>query len=176
MKSMLIYLEAARYKVQNALTELDGKPKQFHPLASHIHMTRDRQGLQQSVLRVPYWAKNEAMGDQNNHDSSDWMGREAGDGTSVQPDSDFGTIFILFFTSSPPLHTSRFPSQFLPLNFYTFLSPKPQTLTFVSSTPLHFILFSTQKSVNFLIINKFQTNFQASAAIKIISAACTTCL
>ncbi|KAK6622150.1 hypothetical protein RUM44_001957 [Polyplax serrata] len=89
MKSMLIYLEAARYKVQSALIELDGRPKQPHPLASHIHMTRDRQGLQQSVLRVPGWAKNEAMSDHTDQDSTDWTGREAGDGTSVQPDSDF---------------------------------------------------------------------------------------
>lgn len=57
-------------------------------------MTRDRQGLQQSVLRVPGWAKNEAMSDHTDQDSTDWTGREAGDGTSVQPDSDFGGFKI----------------------------------------------------------------------------------
>lgn len=49
---MLIYFEATRYKVQNALAELDSKPRTGHPLASHITITRDKSGLQQSVLKV----------------------------------------------------------------------------------------------------------------------------
>lgn len=49
---MLTYLEAARYKVQSALAELEGGPPVSHPLAGHIHVTRDRQGYQQSVLKV----------------------------------------------------------------------------------------------------------------------------
>lgn len=97
MKSMLIYLEAARYKVQSALSELDGRTKPSHPLASHIQVTRDRQGLQQSILKVPQWARNEAIGNQSQPDSPDWTGREAGDGTSVQPDSDFGKLISLNF-------------------------------------------------------------------------------
>lgn len=81
---MLLYLEATRYKVQATLSELDGRPRPGHPLASHIHVTRDRQGLQQSLLKIPQWAKME-------EDSpTDWNGREAGDGTSALPDSDFG--------------------------------------------------------------------------------------
>lgn len=52
MRSMLTYLEAARYKVQNALADIEGQTKISHPLASHIQMTRDRQGLQQSILKV----------------------------------------------------------------------------------------------------------------------------
>ena len=52
MRSMLTYLEAARYKVQNVLAELEGKANQPHPLASHIIVHRDRQGLQQSILKV----------------------------------------------------------------------------------------------------------------------------
>lgn len=52
MKYMLTYLEAARYKVSNALAEVDVKPKTSHPLSSHIHVIRDKQGLQQSVLKV----------------------------------------------------------------------------------------------------------------------------
>lgn len=52
MRSMLAYLEAARYKVQSALAEMEGRQKESHPLASHIHITRDRQGLQQSILKV----------------------------------------------------------------------------------------------------------------------------
>jgi len=52
MRSMLTYLEAMRYKVQGALAELDGRARVGHPLAAHIQVTRDRQGLQQSVLKV----------------------------------------------------------------------------------------------------------------------------
>lgn len=49
---MLTYLEGARYKVQNALAELDSRPKTGHRLAPHITITRDKSGLQQSVLKV----------------------------------------------------------------------------------------------------------------------------
>lgn len=49
---MLTYLEAARYKVQSVLAELEGRPNQTHPLSSHIIVHRDRQGLQQSILKV----------------------------------------------------------------------------------------------------------------------------
>lgn len=49
---MLTYLEGARYKVQNALAEMDSRPKTGHPLASHINITRDKSGLQQSILKV----------------------------------------------------------------------------------------------------------------------------
>lgn len=52
MRSMLTYLEAARYKVQSALAEMEGQPRASHPLAAHIQVTRDRTGLQQSVLKV----------------------------------------------------------------------------------------------------------------------------
>lgn len=55
---MLTYLEGARFKLQSALLELDHKPRGSHPLAPHIQITRDRTGLQQSVLKVPLWLKN----------------------------------------------------------------------------------------------------------------------
>lgn len=55
---MLTYLEGARFKLQSALLELDHKPRGSHPLASHIQITRDRTGLQQSILKVPLWLKN----------------------------------------------------------------------------------------------------------------------
>nr|CAD7567405.1 unnamed protein product [Timema californicum] len=88
MRSMLTYLEAARYKVQSALAELDGRSRGSHPLASHIQVTRDRQGLQQSVLKVPPWVRKESL-DLLAGDSPDWTDRGAADGNSVQPDSDF---------------------------------------------------------------------------------------
>lgn len=49
---MLTYLEGAKYKVQSALAELDCRPRTGHPLASHITITRDKAGLQQSILKV----------------------------------------------------------------------------------------------------------------------------
>ena len=54
---MLTYLEGARFKLQSALLELDHKPRGSHPLAAHIQITRDRTGLQQSILKVPLWLK-----------------------------------------------------------------------------------------------------------------------
>ena len=55
MRSMLTYLEAARYKVHGTLSELDGQSRASHPLAPHIQVTRDRQGFQQSILKVCWW-------------------------------------------------------------------------------------------------------------------------
>lgn len=59
IRSMLTYLEGARYKLQSALLELDHRPRGSHPLAQHIQITRDRTGLQQSILKVPLWLKND---------------------------------------------------------------------------------------------------------------------
>ncbi|CAH2001676.1 unnamed protein product [Acanthoscelides obtectus] len=113
MKSMLTYLEGARYKVQSALAELDSRPRIGHPLAPHITVTRDKSGLQQSVLKVPQWLRDEwcetdksPLSEKslksNNSDKSDnsdphindvddheWLDRGAADGNSNQPDSDF---------------------------------------------------------------------------------------
>lgn len=47
IRSMLTYLEGARFKLQSALLELDHKPRGSHPLGPHIQITRDRTGLQQ---------------------------------------------------------------------------------------------------------------------------------
>ncbi|CAB3259075.1 unnamed protein product [Arctia plantaginis] len=55
MRSMLTYLEAVRYKITASLNELDNRPIVHHPLASHIQIIRDKQGLQQSILKVPPW-------------------------------------------------------------------------------------------------------------------------
>lgn len=55
---MLTYLEGTRFKLQSALLELDHEPRGSHPLAPHIQITRDRTGLQQSILKVPLWLKN----------------------------------------------------------------------------------------------------------------------
>ncbi|XP_012257873.2 uncharacterized protein LOC105687086 isoform X2 [Athalia rosae] len=99
MRSMLTYLEAARYKVGGALSEIEGGKRGKHPLAQHILVSRDRQGLQQSVLKVPNWVKNELpeqlqanQNDLDDHltkdretDNRDWADRTAGDGNSENP-------------------------------------------------------------------------------------------
>ncbi|XP_066147360.1 uncharacterized protein Nost [Euwallacea fornicatus] len=113
MKSMLTYLEGARYKVQSALAELDSRPRTGHPLAPHIIITRDKSGLQQSVLKVPQWLREEFfetdrsplsekslkseksdnsdshINDVEDHVLHDWTLRGAADGNSNQPESDF---------------------------------------------------------------------------------------
>ncbi|CAH2103085.1 unnamed protein product [Euphydryas editha] len=55
MRSMLTYLEAVRYKITSSLNELDSRPPTQHPLATHIQVVRDKQGLQQSILKIPPW-------------------------------------------------------------------------------------------------------------------------
>lgn len=56
MRSMVTYLEAARYKVGGTLAEIEGSERDNkHPFAEHILVSRDKQGLQQSVLKVYEW-------------------------------------------------------------------------------------------------------------------------
>ncbi|KAL0852319.1 hypothetical protein ABMA28_000525 [Loxostege sticticalis] len=55
VRSMLTYLEAIRFKITTSLNELDSRPPIQHPLATHIQIVRDKQGLQQSILKVPPW-------------------------------------------------------------------------------------------------------------------------
>ncbi|XP_029673399.1 uncharacterized protein LOC115241670 [Formica exsecta] len=99
MRSMLLYLEAARYKVGGTLAEVEGSKRSKHPLSDHILVSRDKQGLQQSVLKVPSWAKNESFEIQDDDDeleihltkdqdadqTRDWVDRTAGDGNSENP-------------------------------------------------------------------------------------------
>ncbi|XP_034944053.1 uncharacterized protein Nost isoform X2 [Chelonus insularis] len=99
MRSMLTYLEAARYKVGGALAEVEGGKKGKHPLAEHILVSRDKQGLQQSVLKMPPWAKNESfelpdvdediedihLSKDHEVDHHEWIDRTAGDGNSENP-------------------------------------------------------------------------------------------
>nr|XP_031827110.1 uncharacterized protein LOC116424624 isoform X2 [Nomia melanderi] len=126
MRSMLLYLEAARYKVGGTLAEVEGSKRGKHPLAEYILVSRDKQGLQQSVLKVPSWAKNESFEFQDDqhdqhdqHDqreqheidvrlakdheaeSRDWADRTAGDGNSENPpDEDDFSDFDEFSSNS----------------------------------------------------------------------------
>ncbi|KAH8236014.1 hypothetical protein KR032_012281 [Drosophila birchii] len=70
IRSMLTYLEGARLKLHSALLELDHKPRSTHPLAQHIQITRDRTGLQQSILKVPNWLKNNDKSQQQHQQSA----------------------------------------------------------------------------------------------------------
>ncbi|XP_063546511.1 nostrin [Cydia strobilella] len=65
MKSMLTYLEAVRYKITSTLNELDSRAPVSHPLATHIKVIRDKQGLQQSVLKVPPWLQEDYQNEVN---------------------------------------------------------------------------------------------------------------
>ncbi|XP_066596133.1 uncharacterized protein Nost [Prorops nasuta] len=93
MRSMLMYFEAARYKVGGTLAEVEGSKRGKHPLAEHILVSRDKQGLQQSVLKIPSWAKNESFEIQDSQDElevhlkegENWTDRTAGDGNSENP-------------------------------------------------------------------------------------------
>ncbi|XP_057318122.1 uncharacterized protein LOC130663075 [Microplitis mediator] len=99
MRSMLTYLEAARYKVAGALVEVEGGKRGKHPLAEHILVSRDKQGLQQSVLKMPAWAKNEVfqfpevedlvdeihLTKDADNERHEWIDRTAGDGNSENP-------------------------------------------------------------------------------------------
>ncbi|XP_017094651.2 myosin-2 heavy chain isoform X2 [Drosophila bipectinata] len=83
IRSMLTYLEGARLKLHSALLELDHKPRTTHPLAQHIQITRDRTGLQQSILKVPNWLKNNDKSQQQHS-----AGFLAHDVTDISADED----------------------------------------------------------------------------------------
>ncbi|KAF5308804.1 hypothetical protein FQR65_LT06037 [Abscondita terminalis] len=89
MESMLMYLEGAKYKVQNALTELDGKRKIDHPLASYIIVMRDKSVLQQSTLKVPQWLKDQMIKPENTSENKIPVDRTKADGSSDESDFDF---------------------------------------------------------------------------------------
>ncbi|XP_045458298.1 nostrin [Melitaea cinxia] len=65
MRSMLTYLEAVRYKITSSLNELDSRPPTQHPLATHIQVVRDKQGLQQSILKIPPWLQEDYQNEVN---------------------------------------------------------------------------------------------------------------
>ncbi|XP_026674604.1 uncharacterized protein LOC108631330 isoform X2 [Ceratina calcarata] len=115
MRSMLLYLEAAKYKVGGTLAEVEGSKRGKHPFAEYILVSRDKQGLQQSVLKIPSWAKNESFEIQTEEDddievrlakdhdavSRQWVDRTAGDGNSENPpDEDDFSDFDEFSSQS----------------------------------------------------------------------------
>ncbi|CAH1789065.1 unnamed protein product [Owenia fusiformis] len=53
LNSMLSFLRGSQYKISCALAHLNGKPKPDHQYSQYIEKTRDKQGLSQSILKLP---------------------------------------------------------------------------------------------------------------------------
>lgn len=88
---MITYLEGAHIKLQSVLLELDRKPRANHPLSAHIQITRDRSGIQQSVLKVPAWMKNDLgsqVADAEFRENTLERGTNASTTTSTSTESD----------------------------------------------------------------------------------------
>jgi len=52
MKSMLLYLEGSRCKVDNALCDLEGRARQNYRIMQFMRHQRDKEGLPQTILKV----------------------------------------------------------------------------------------------------------------------------
>lgn len=116
MRSMLIFFEAAKYKISGILADIEGGKKNTHPLAEYILVSRDKQGLQQSVLKIPNWMKNNDsiefpddvdddidihMTKEHDNERNVWVDRTAGDGNSENPhDEDDFSDFDEFSSQS----------------------------------------------------------------------------
>jgi len=59
MRSMLTFLEASRFKVLNALLEMEGRPSVHHPLSSYIENSKEKNGMIKTKLKIPYWNRQE---------------------------------------------------------------------------------------------------------------------
>ncbi|ODN01561.1 Nostrin [Orchesella cincta] len=94
VKSMLLYLEGTRCKVDNALADIEGRQRINNPITQYMRHQRDKQGFPQTILKVPSWAKDECLafctgGGSAGSTSPDWNDRGNGDGTSGQHETDF---------------------------------------------------------------------------------------
>ncbi|XP_075535686.1 nostrin isoform X2 [Dermacentor variabilis] len=78
LRQSLAFLEASRHKVQCCLAGLEGQPRPPHPLAPHVEQRRDRQGLAQTVLKIPPWL-------QRRSSSAEEWDRGAADGGAEVP-------------------------------------------------------------------------------------------
>jgi hypothetical protein len=107
MKSMLMYLEGARCKIENALADIEGRQRTNTAITQYMRYQRDKQGLPQTILKVPTWARDDCLncGESTGSSSPDWNERDrgAGDGTSSnRPDTDFDE-----FSSEESEHTEE---------------------------------------------------------------------
>lgn len=58
---MLLYLEAARAKVDNVMADVESRPRSNYPISQYMRHQRDKQGLPQTILKVPSWAREECL-------------------------------------------------------------------------------------------------------------------
>lgn len=121
IRSMLTYLEGARFKLHSALLELDHKPRNSHPLAPHIQVTRDRTGLQQSVLKVPLWLKNNDK--MNESRESDYDLESQGNGSCLDIKNE---VLIKHYDST--FNRSKSSSEILINSQNIYANGKAQTL------------------------------------------------
>merc|ERR1712106_346663 len=101
MRAMMTYLEASRYKALNVMMDVEGRPRVSHPMSSYIDYGKDKQGLTQSMLRIPHWVRTDPLPPTPEIEvlptGLDWSDRGTADGGS--PDSPPGS-------RSPHLTTS----------------------------------------------------------------------
>ncbi|XP_023215203.1 nostrin-like [Centruroides sculpturatus] len=119
LRTMLIYLEASRYKLQCCLADLNGQQRPSHPLSSHFEQFRDKQGMTHTILKVPHWVKME----RRNSDSSTSMDSDIPDcdyysfvPNDIQGGSD--QIYANLPFKQPELENQRHPSQYKALYNY----------------------------------------------------------
>ena len=43
----------------NSLLEMEGRPRIHHPLSVYLEMTKDKNGLIKTRLKIPYWSRQE---------------------------------------------------------------------------------------------------------------------
>ncbi|KAK2702830.1 nostrin-like [Artemia franciscana] len=89
LRSMLAFLEATKVKVSNAVADIENKPKTESPFVKYLEVHKDKQGLIQSVLKLPSWVQDlDSEGESpSGSDSPDFI--DEGTLDEGQPDSDF---------------------------------------------------------------------------------------
>ncbi|XP_050531762.1 nostrin [Daktulosphaira vitifoliae] len=83
---MILYLEAVKYKVVTALDVLEGRlPTTSNALSQHIQTSRDKNGYQHSVLKMPSTVclKLSSAPEESIHNGPTWSDRGSADGTDI---------------------------------------------------------------------------------------------
>ncbi|XP_064647417.1 nostrin-like isoform X3 [Lineus longissimus] len=62
LNATMNFLEAGKYKITSAMAAANGEPKPEYTFAQYIERTKDKQGLPQSILRVPPALRGETPG------------------------------------------------------------------------------------------------------------------
>ena len=50
-----------RFKVLNTMLEMEGRPRVHHPLSAYLELTKDKNGMLKTRLKIPYWNRQEAQ-------------------------------------------------------------------------------------------------------------------